>query len=156
MPGLESKAASRIALNTSLLSVAVGIFFLIVTLRAQLIVPQLVAVQLVFPIPLLFTSILSYSKVGYQSKTDRWDTLGWITFIIAYALILDVIGILLGETVGDTVSLLFFAASWGMTLVYSAVDISYERDHLNERVVKDALFVGIQLVFGVLVVLGVV
>ncbi len=156
MPGLESKAASRISLNTALLSVAVGIFFLVVSLRSQLIVPQLVAIQLVFPIPLLLTSILSYSKVGYRAQTERWDTLGWVSFIVAYALILNVIGILLSDVVGLGVSLLFFAVSWLMTLIYSVVDISYERNHVKERLAKDSLFIATQLLFGVIVVLGVV
>lgn len=155
MPALESKSASRIALNTSLLSVAVGIFFLVVTLRFQLILPEIVAIQLVLPIPLLLTSILSYSKVGYRQRVERWDTLGWMTFILAYALILNVIGILLAGTVSLRVSLVFFAASWIMTAVYSLVDISYQRDHLRERLAKDALFVLTQLVLGVMVVLGV-
>lgn len=156
MPGLESKAASRIALNTALLSVSVGIFFLVVSLRAQLILPQLVAAQLVFPIPLLLTSILSYSKIAYRDRVERWDTLGWVSFVIGYALILNVIGILLDGTVSETVSLAFFGLSWGMTLLYSAVDVSYERDHLRERLVKDSLFIGLQVAFGALVVLGVV
>ena len=154
VPGLESKSASRIALNTALLSVAVGIFFLVVSLKAQLIVPQIVAIQLVFPIPLLLTSILSYSKVGYRERTERWDALGWITFVIAYALILNVIGIILGNTVSVTVSPLFFAASWTMTAIYSIVDVSYEKSHLRERVAKDTLFIATQLLFGVAVVLG--
>jgi hypothetical protein len=155
LPALESKAASRIALNTSLLSVAVGIFFLVVSLRSQLLVPEIVAAQMVLPIPLLLTSILSYSKVGYKDRIERWDTLGWITFILGYALILNVIGILLAGYVGLRVSLIFFGGSWTMTVVYSMVDISYERTHLRERAVKDALFIGTQLVFGVMVVLGV-
>jgi hypothetical protein len=155
LPGLENKSSSRIALNTSLLSVAVGIFFLVVSLKAQLIVPQLVAAQLVFPIPLLLTSILAYSKVGYRSQTERWDALGWITFVLAYAMILNVIGILLNTTVSEAVSVSFFGLSWAMAVIYSLVDISYAREHARERMAKDALFIGTQAVLGLLVVLGV-
>jgi hypothetical protein len=154
MPALESKAASRIALNTSLLSVAVGIFFLVVSLRSQLLVPEVVAAQMVLPIPLLLSSILAYSKVGYKDRIERWDTLGWITFILGYAMILNVVGILLAGYVSLRMSLLFFGASWTMTIVYSVVDISYERSHVRERLAKDALFIVTQLLFGVLVVLG--
>ncbi len=151
---LASKASSRINLNESLLAIAIGVFFLTVNFREELLFQRVLVIQLVLSIPLLLTSILSYSKVGYRSKVEKWDRLGWITFIIAYAFLLNVIGILLGNIVGVDIALIFFVSSWILTFIYSFVDVSYKKYTVKERMVKDLFFILIQFVLGVLVVLG--
>jgi hypothetical protein len=157
-PKLETnpeKSKNRITLNTSLLSIAVGIFFLTINLRSELLLIRGLVIQLVLAIPLLFTSILSYAKVGYRKKTRKWDTLGFLTFSFAYAFILNVIGILLANIVSLQISLIFFASSWILAIIYSIIDTSYKRRVIKERIVKDLIFISIQLFFGVFVVLGI-
>ena len=154
MSKLSVKASSRIALNTRLLAIAIGIFFLTINLRAELLFQNILVIQLVMSIPLFLTSTLSYSKIGYRSKVERWDTLGWVTFIFGYAFILNVIGILIGKTISLEISIIFFIFSWILTLIYSSVEISYNRSAIKERLTKDTLFIIIQFILGLMVVLG--
>jgi len=150
-----TKSSNRINLNTSLLSIVVGIFFLTINLRSELLLIDGLVIQLVLSIPLLFTSILAYTKLGYRREVAKWDTLGFITFSIAYAFILNVIGILLAHMVSVQVSITFFVSSWILAVIYSLVDISYRKGRIKERVIKDLIFISIQFFFGLLVVLGV-
>ena len=80
--------------------------------------------------------------------------MGWVTFVFAYAFLLNIIGILLGNIIGIGVAIIFFLSSWILTIIYSVVDISYKRTAIRERLVKDNLFILIQIVLGLLVVLG--
>jgi len=156
MPPKSAKASTRIALNRSLLAIIISVFFLIINLREEILFQKILTVQLVLAIPLFITSILSYSKIGYRNEIKRWNILGYITFIFAYAFMLNVIGILLGDIVGVAIALIFFASSWILTLTYSFVDISYDKSVIKERIIKDSLFISIQIILGVLVVLGVI
>ena len=151
---LASKASSRVALNRSLLAMIVGVFFLTINLTPELLEKKILAFQLIISMPLLVTSILAYSKIGYHHRTERWNWLGWATFTIAYAFILNVVGILIAQIIGAGLSLIFFAASWICMIFYSGTDISYHKPQIRERLLKDGLFVAIQFFFGVLVVLG--
>ena len=156
MSAISAKASTRIALNRSLLAIIIGVFFLIINLREELLFQKILTIQLILAIPLFITSILSYSKMGYSNEIKKWNILGYITFIFAYAFLLNVIGILLGNIVGVTIALIFFASSWILALTYSFVDISYDKSVIKERIIKDSLFISIQIIFGVLVVLGVI
>jgi len=153
---LYKKAHGRIQLNSSLLAIAIGTFFLTINLKPTLLLRPIVLLQLVIAIPCLLTSTLSYVKVGYRDQVRKWDILGWLTFMIGYALILDVVGILIKDVSGSIVSIIFFLCSWLLALMYSFVDISYSRVVVKERILKDSLFILIQLIFGVFVVLGII
>ena len=155
MPEPE-KATSRIAMNSRLIAVITAVFFLIINLKIEILTQNgLLALQLVLAIPFLFTSTLAYSKLGYRKETKRWNTLGWITFIIGYAFMLNTIGILVGRYVDVLFGVLFFLANWILTIIYSLIDISYEKSAIKERLVKDSFFILIQIFFGLFILLGV-
>ena len=156
MENHHAKASNRIALNTRLLAVLITVLFLTINLKRELLLQHILAFQFIVPIPLLVTSILAYSKVSYREKVERWDKLGFITFILGYAFLLNVIGILIGNLISVGLALTFFLVNWILALVYSAVDISYDRSIIKERAIKDVALILIQLVFGVLVVLKVI
>lgn len=153
MQDLSSKATNRVALNRSLLAMIVGVFFLTINLTPGLLEKKILAFQLIIAMPLLVTSVLAYSKIGYHYRTERWNWLGWATFTIAYAFILNVVGILIAQIIGAAAALVFFAASWVCMMFYSGIDISYHQSKIRQRILKDGLFVIIQILFGVLVVL---
>jgi hypothetical protein len=155
MHNLFEKAASRIELNSDLLQVAIGAFFVIITMRAELLNSMPLLVQLVASIPLLLTSPLADSKVRYKKDTDIWNRLGWVTFIIAYAFLLNTIGILIGIWISVGVSLIFFALSALLTVIHSVIEVKYDKKSIKERLIKDSLFISVHIVFGVLVVLKV-
>ena len=156
MPELTPKASTRVALNSGLLALVMGIFFLTINLKSELLSQEIVVIQLVLSIPLFLTSTLAYSKVSYKKHPEKWDKLGWITFTLGYAFILNVVGILIGRMISILISMIFFASSWILALVYSFVHISYDRSKIKERIVKNTFFISVQLFFGLLVVLGVV
>lgn len=146
------KANSRITLNTRLLAIAIGIFF-VINLRPELLTMRTLVIQLVLSIPFLLTSTLSYSKMSYKKQIENWNTLSWVTFNVGYSFIVNAIGILLGRfNVG--ISLLFFVTSWVLTFIYSYIYLRYEKDKLTERIIKDGLCILIQLFLGLFVVLG--
>jgi len=152
--GYKHKSSSRIQLNTSLLGIVIGIFFLTINLRQELLLPKIVATQLVLSIPLLLTSILAYSKMGYRKATDQWNILGWTTFNIAFAFILNVIGIMLANVISWTTSFTFFAVSWILVIIYSIADYIEDKSVLKEKLIKDSLFILIQIILGIFVILG--
>ena len=154
MSNLSVKASTRIALNRTLIAIAIGVFFLTINLREALLFQKILLLQLVLAVPLLLTSTLAYSKIGYREQIERWNTLGWMTFIFGYAFLLNVIGILIGNIIGVMTAIIFFVSSWILSLIYSFVDISYDNSVIKERLIKDALFISIQFVLGVLVILG--
>jgi hypothetical protein len=153
--GLAVKAAARMNLNTFLLSTAIFAFFTTINLRKELLFQPLLLIQLTLSIPLLLLSTLAYSKLGYREQTERWNLLGWVAFILGYAFILNVIGILVANAISTVLSVIFFVSSCGLALVYSAVDISYRKTVLRERVIKDLLFITVQVCLGLLVALKV-
>ena len=142
-------------MNTFLLSTAIFAFFTTINLRKDLLFQKVLLAQLVLSMPLLMTSTLAYSKVGYRDRIERWNLLGWMTFILGYAFIMNVIGILVANVISPVLSIVFFASSCGLTLVYSIVDISYKRGVARERIAKDLLFITLQVVLGLLVALRV-
>lgn len=155
MINLASKASSRISLNRSLLAMVVGVFFMTINLRPEILFQKVLAFQLILAMPLFVTSILAYSKMGYKSKIKNWNTLGWVTFTMGYACLLNVVGILIGDIISVSLALMFFAITWIFIIIYAIVDITYDREKVRDRLFKDGLFVLIQIIFGVLVVLGV-
>jgi len=155
MPEPE-KAKSRIAMNSRLIAVITAVFFLIINLKIEILTQnEFLALQLVLAIPFLFTSTLAYSKLSYRKETKRWNTLGWITFIIGYAFMLNIIGVLVGKYVDVLFGVLFFLVNWILTIIYSLVDISYEKSVIKERLAKDLFFILIQIFFGLFILLGV-
>jgi hypothetical protein len=148
------KAANRISLNSQLLPAAIGIFFITVNLRSEILLQKAVAIQLSLAIPLLLTSTLAYSKLGYREKVERWNVLGWVCFAIAYSFIINVIGILLANIVGKDLSTTFFLTVWSLAFIYSMIDVSYDRKVLKERFIKDFFVIFIQVSLGLFVALG--
>jgi hypothetical protein len=155
MHNLIEKAVSRIELNSDLLQVAIGAFFVIITMRAELLSSKPLLIQLVASIPLLLTSTLAYSKVRYKKDVAAWNKLGWITFITAYAFLMNTIGILIGIWIDVSISLIFFALSCVLTITHSVIEVRYDKKSVKERLLKDLLFISVQILLGVLVVLKV-
>ncbi len=151
-----AKSQSRIQLNIFLLTTAFTIFFIVISINKELLFYKIFLIQLIFSIPLLLTSILAYAKIAYREKIKRWDKLGWISFIIGYAFLLNSIGILVGNIISTIISLIFFSVSWALTIIYSLVDISYEKNTWKERITKDSFFILLQVIFGVLPVLKII
>jgi uncharacterized membrane protein (DUF485 family) len=155
--GNEAKASARILTNSMLVAIVIATLSLFIAFKPELLLQNsLMAAQLVIAIPMLITSTLSYSKVGYRRRIDIWDALGWMTFIIGYAFVMNVVGILASVYASMAISLAFFVTGWILTAVYSYASIYYEKVTIRERLTKDLMFILIQLVLGVSVVLHII
>ena len=155
MTNLSAKASNRIGINRSLIAIAIGVFFLTVNLKRQILLEEILVLQLVLSIPMLLVSTLAYTKVGYREKTERWNNLAWITFIIGYTFQLNIIGILLSDIVGKNMAIIYFVVTWIVSLIYSLIDISYDKSAWKERVFKDIIFTLVLVVLGVLPAMGI-
>ena len=156
MQNLAPKASSRISLNGSLLAATMGIFFLVISFRLEMLTSNPILVfQLVAAIPLFLTSNLSYSKIAYRDDIKNWNRLAWITFILGYSFLLNVIGVLCSKIFGLSFGVLFFVFSWVLSIVYSIVDIGSDKHFLNERIFKTLFFVLIQSFLGLFLVFGI-
>jgi len=156
MSEFSSKASNRVALNRSLLAIVIGVFFLTINLREKLLFQKILTLQLILSIPLFLTSILAYAKISYKSQIGRWNKFGWITFMLGYAFLMNVIGIIVNNLLGISIALLFFFFTWILLLIYSFIDISYDNSVIKERLIKDLSFITIQFIFGILVILEII
>jgi len=148
---LHEQVSSRLMINTRLIGVAITIFVLIITLRSEILTEnKIITYELVLAIPFLLSSSLARSKLGYSSHPMKWNWLGWITYIIGYALLLNVVGIIVAFYLDVNLSILFFIVNWILCIVYSLIEISYKKERLKERLFKDSFFILLQLFLGLL------
>ena len=90
------KENARISINVALLGVGFTLFTFLMAFNPAILKENLLLTfQLVCAIPLLMTSLLSRSKASYTFGINRWRHLGFITYLIAYAFLINVIGIFL-------------------------------------------------------------
>lgn len=151
----QGKSNDRILMNTSLIVVAFTAFALIVTLQSQIFVAHnILAMQLVLAIPLLLTSTMANSKLSYTKHEAHWETLAWGTFVFGYGFLLNVLGILIALLIGLFPAALFFLVTIILTFLYSAVEISYNRNALSRRLTRDLIFILVLFIFGILPILA--
>jgi hypothetical protein len=151
----QGKSNARILMNTCLLLIVFAILAFVATKNFDLLrFNNFLAIQLTLSIPFLMTSTLANSKLTYTLHEIHWDNFGWATYIIGYAFLLNSIGILLADMVGSFLALVFFAATVCLSLVYSAVEVSYNKNCMNRRLAKDLLFFIIIFLLGILPILS--
>lgn len=86
---------------------------------------------------------------------EMWNNFGYITFIISYGFLINVIGILVSTLISVPVAMIFFIANILLAITYSIVDISKNKDKIRIRVYKNIAFSAILLFLGILPSLGV-
>lgn len=153
----ESKSNSKLAITTRLIGVAFTIFVFIITIKPQIFFQKnIVALELILSIPFLLTSALSFSKLSYAPNFKQWDFLSWITFLIGYTFLLNIVGILAADYLNFFIAMVFFLVNWILSLVYSFMGV-YPSWKLGKRdIFKNAFFIVLQIVLGVLPALGVI
>ena len=103
------KSEARIIINTSLLGICFTLFALIITIRPEILEDNFyLTLQLVCSIPLMLSSLLARSKMGYTKNARRWDVFGFVTFILSYTFLINVVGIFLISSISFFIGLIFF------------------------------------------------
>ncbi len=87
----EIKSGLRVSVNTMLIGICFTVFTLIWTLDRDGNFNYLILSQLAISIPLLLSSTVSYSKVGYRKNPDLWNRFAVFTYLTGYSLILNVV-----------------------------------------------------------------
>lgn len=150
----KKKSDIHLNINLWLLSVSFTIFALIVSLNTALLQNSLFSFQLVAAIPLFFTSILARSKMGLAARPQMWDDYGYITFLLGYAFLVDVVGTLFSYQVARSGGIIFFAINFVLAIIYSSIEVREDPSKLRIRMLKDSFFILIVLIGGVFPSLG--
>lgn len=149
-----NKVNTRLIINSMLLGAVVSMFFLVASLQKDILAENhLLALQMVLAVPFFVTACIASAYNGEKSNEGAWYNFGWLTFIIAYAFTLNSIGIIISSITSILIGIIFFATSITLTLIYTLFLVVLENRKLKERLLKDFVFIAIQVLFGVIVIL---
>ena len=155
MKDLTEKITSRIDINRTLLEICFIIFALIVGLNPTLLREnKFISIQLTFAIPLLLSSIFYRSRLLYGKKIAEIEKFGFVSFIIGYSFLINVLGILLSLLVSVIIGISFLIFNIVLAVIYSLVEIQINKKKIKERFFKDLLFALLIVIFGILPSIG--
>jgi hypothetical protein len=150
------RISKKIDMELFLFSSIITVFVLIVTLKSSILVNNLfLTTQLVVSIPLLLNSVVSNITAQKGKDEESWKKHASFMFILGYAFLNNTIGIMIAMYVNKYLALIFFLINWLIMLSYSYLKVSLKHTQLIDRVKKDALFIGIQIVLGLIPVLSI-
>lgn len=148
---------ARLMINSMLAGAVVSMFFLIASIQPKILTDNpILATQMVLAVPFLVSACMANSYLEHAKNKKLWYNFGWFTFISGYAFTLNAIGIIISLVTSIKIGLIFYSFSFLLPLAYSFMLVVFEKKSLIERIVKDFIFLGLQLVLGVLVILGIV
>jgi len=148
-----AKAANKLAINSFMMGSVFFIFTLIWTLSPEKF-SSLIIAELVFSIPLLFVSSLSYSKIAYWKETALWDSFGWFTNNIANICLLNVVGLMVAQ-IFKIMAIYYFSTVILLMFIYSAINVIYGPHLFKEKLFKFLFIVGGLILGGILPILKV-
>ena len=141
----------RSDVNRSLLGICFTLFTIIVALNPSLLKDNiLLTIELTIAIPLLITSSFAKAKITHTNRTNLWVRYAFYTFILAYSMLINVIGIFLSIFVNTQVSMIFFGVNIITALFYSGIYIIENQRGIFSRFFKDALFIILIILGGIL------
>jgi hypothetical protein len=151
----SQKVSTRISINIRLIAVAFTIFIFILATKSEIMTSnKMVALEIVLSIPFLLSSIFSRSKLSYSNESKKWDNFGWFGFIVGYAFLINVVGILISTYISLLYGIVFFLVNGILTVTYTILDISQNKDKMATRILKDLFFILLLVILGILPSLG--
>lgn len=152
---IQLKAKFKSEINLYLLAIAFTLFTFIVAINPALIRNNVyLSLQLTLAIPLLISSTFARAKLSYSKKPATWELYGFATFILAYAFLVNVVGILLSTLVGVGIGIVFWGVNIFLALVYSSLEVRESKATISSRLWKDIVFIALILVAGLFPILG--
>jgi len=150
------KAKDRLSINQGLLGITFSLFVFIIVLNPELLNESFfLPIQLTLAIPLFLSATFAQSKLIYAEKKQMWENYGFITFILGYSFLINIVGTLLSLFVGTEIAMFFFLAVIITPIVYSTLAVIENRSKLKTRIVEDTFFITIILLGGILPSLGI-
>lgn len=145
---LVNKVNLRVDLNLSLLVICFTIFTLIIAINPLILKKNtILTAELVLAIPLLISSSFARIRMIYSNKREVWNNFGFVTFILAYGFVINVIGMFLTFLIGLKISMLFFVANILSAISYSLIEIIENKGKVISRFYKDLFFI-VTLILG--------
>lgn len=153
---IQDKAKLRLEVNLWLLATAFTLFTFIIAINPALVKNNnFLSLQLTLAIPLLSSSVFAGSRLSFGNKSARWDMYGFITFILAYGFLVNVVGILLSTLVSVKIGVIFWGINIVSALLYSLLEILEDKTKIKSRLYKDSVFILIVVLAGLFPVLGI-
>ena len=148
----QKKAESKLNVNLWLLGIAFTLFTFIIAVNPNLLRDNIfLSLQLTLAIPFLMSSIFARTKLLHTDSNHKiWDIYGFITFIMAYSFLINVVGIFLATLISPTTGIIFFSANILFALAYSIVEVKSCREGVFSKILKDSLFIILVLLLGVI------
>ncbi|MGV8169041.1 MAG: hypothetical protein ACP5N3_03215 [Candidatus Nanoarchaeia archaeon] len=151
----ELKGRIRLDINLWMFSVAITIFVFILAMNPDILRTTFtLPIQITCAIPLFITSIFARSKLLHAKKPDMWESYGAATFLLGYAFMVNIIGILLATFINLHIGLIFFLFSILISLIYSVLDVIEDDYKWKRRLLKDGGFILLLILGGILPSLG--
>ncbi len=145
----------KLDLNRNLLGITFTMFVLILTLELRLLTESiLIPLQLTIAIPLFLSSSFARVTKNNSRKKEIWNSYAFITFIIGYSFLINVIGLLLSNALNPMLGLIFFLINILTAIIYSTLKFVEEESIIKTRIMKDCLFILILILGGILPSLG--
>lgn len=150
------KAQLHVNIAVTLMFIAFTLFAFIVTVKVSILKDdKLVALQLVLSIPLLMSSMLARSKLAVVPHPEKIEKYGHFCFVLAYAFMINAVGIMLASLVSLFSSVVFFLGNIIITLGYAWMIVKSDKKSLRTRLYKDSCFIACIVLFGLLHALGI-
>jgi len=142
------KASMRISLNSTMISVLFFILTLILATGANKF-DLIIIMQLVLAIPLLYVSILAYTKIAFWQETKTWDIYGWATGYAGNTVLLNAIG-LIAFSINQWLAVIYFAVLLLLMYSYSIINISYNKKTESQKLWKFSFFLVLNILGGII------
>lgn len=143
------KAVQKIAINSTMIGALFFTLTFILTYGYGKF-HQMVVIQLVCAIPLLFVSTLAYSKIGYWKDINTWDIFGWVIGNTGNTLLLNAIGLMI-LNVSRELSAAYFGLLFLLMTIYSVINIVHvPKREIRQKIFKWLFFISIMILGGVL------
>jgi hypothetical protein len=139
----------------TLLGICFTVFTFLIAINQEILKNNIfISLQIVCAIPFFMTSLLAKIKGSRMIGENIWDSLGYQTYILGYAFLINVVGIFLISFISLLAGIIFFFINIVLAIVYSYVEVYYNKKRLKERIIKDLEFLIIIIFLGILPALG--
>jgi hypothetical protein len=132
------KATMRITINSTMMGALFVMLSFILAIGYEKF-NFLVISQLVLAIPLMFVSILAYSKIAYWKDAKAWDIFGWVTSNLGTIILLNSIGLMI-VMISKGLSATYFGLTLSLMVIYSAINITYASFMTKQKLFKLLFF----------------
>lgn len=105
---VSKRSSMQVALITRLLGITLTIFVLILTIKSELLNYRIITWQLVLSIPILFTALVTSSKMVNLGAFREHKIFALFVNSIAIALIFNTIGLLVTKYVSAIIGTIYF------------------------------------------------